>query len=116
MTKGNQGYQSRNVRRTVAPKVEPRAKAVREQRVGQIGTAMGDHVTNKDSTGYRPGPLYRGAGYNAPYGITDPVKAVGVGGGRVNYGQSGSQGCHGQPASGNPPPRGELFPGWPAKK
>jgi hypothetical protein len=100
----NQGIRSRNVRHTTAPKVEPRAKRVREQRVGQIGTMMGDHVTNKDSTGYRPGPLYGGRGYNAPYGITDPVKAVGVGGGRTLYGQSGSQGCHGQPAAGNPPP------------
>jgi hypothetical protein len=85
-----------------APKVEPRAKAIREQRVGQLGNMMGDHVTNRDSTGYRPGPLYSGKGYNAPYGITDPVKAVGVGGGRTIY-KTGSQ-CQTGTNPGNPRP------------
>jgi hypothetical protein len=65
---------------------------------------QGDHITHgKSSTGYRGEDLVRGKGY-MPVGPTDNVKAVGVGGGRTNYGQSGSQGCHGQPAPGNPTP------------
>jgi hypothetical protein len=38
----------------------------------------------------------------------------GCGTGRTLYGQAGSQGTHGTPDRGNPPPTGELFPGWPA--
>jgi hypothetical protein len=39
----------------------------------------------------------------------------GVGGSRTIY-KTGVQSQHGAPAPGNPPPKGELFPGWPAKK
>jgi hypothetical protein len=94
----NQGIKSKNVSHRSAPKVEPSSRAVREQRVGQIGTMMGDHVTNRDSTGYRPGPLYGGKGYNNPVGPTS-MALSGPGAGREVL-RSGGQGTHGAPAQG----------------
>jgi hypothetical protein len=99
------GLHSRTVKHTTAPKVEPRARAINPSAVNQLGNFVGDHVTNRDSTGYRGEPLVRGPGYNAPLGITDPVKAVGVGGGRTIY-KTGYQDQHGRPAPGNPPAQG----------
>jgi hypothetical protein len=37
-----------------------------------------------------------------------------VGGSRTVYSR-GTQGVQGNPASGNPPSRGDLFPGWERK-
>jgi hypothetical protein len=87
-----------------APKAEPRARSINPSAVAQLGTHVGDKVTHvKGSTGYRGEPLVRGSGYSPPQGPTDNVAACGVGGGRTLYGQSGSQGMHGQPAPGNAP-------------
>ena len=96
------GYRMNKHVESRAPKAEPRANRVREPAVGQIGGSYGDHVTNKGETGWRPGSLYGGRGYEPPGMISDPVKAVGVGGGRTIY-KSGFQDQHGQPAQGNPP-------------
>jgi hypothetical protein len=111
--KGNQGYQSRNVRHTSAPKVEPRAKRIREPAVAQIGGNYGDHTTNKGETGWRPKSIYGGAGYSNPVGPTN-MALSGPGAGRKLYGQSGSQGCHGTPAQGigRPSTKGQ----WPDSK
>ena len=81
MTKGNQGYQSRNVRHTSAPKVEPRSHRVREPAVAQIGGNYGDHVTRGGSTGWRPGSIYGGKGYSNPVGPTN-MALSGPGAGR----------------------------------
>lgn len=100
----NQGIKSRNVRHVSAPKMEPRAKAINPGGVNMLGNMVGDHITEgRRASKYRGEPLYRGPGYNAPLGITDPVKAVGVGGGRTIH-SCGSQGQQGAPAPGNPPP------------
>jgi len=87
-------------------KTEPKANAYRPQGVSQYGGMQGSHVTREGDSDYRGEPKRGGRGYEPPGMISDPVKAVGVGGGRTNYGQSGSQGCHGTPAQGNPPPAG----------
>jgi hypothetical protein len=108
------GLHSRNVRHTTAPKVEPRSHRVREPAVAQIGGNYGDHVTRGGSTGWRPGPLYGGKGYSNPVGPTN-MALSGPGAGRTLHGQSGSQGCHGQPAQGAkglPSTRGQ----WPDSK
>jgi hypothetical protein len=85
-----------------APKVEPRSKAVREPAVAQIGGSYGDHITNRSSTGWRPGPLYGGEGYNNPVGPTN-MALSGPGSGRKIY-ASGSQGVQGSVNPGNPRP------------
>ena len=101
MTKGNQGYQSRNVRHTSAPKVEPRSHRVREPAVAQIGGNYGGHVTRGGSTGWRPGPLYGGKGYSNPVGPTN-MALSGPGAGREVM-RSGGQGQHGAANPGNAP-------------
>jgi hypothetical protein len=92
------------------------AKAQSPAAVNQLGGHVGSHVTNRGDTGYRGEHLVRGPGYNPAPGYGNAV-ALNVGGGGPGkgykqYGQAGSQGCHGTPAQGNPPPAGELFPGW----
>jgi hypothetical protein len=73
-----------------APKVEPRAYGKSPGGVAQLGAHIGNHVTSTVNTNYKGEALQRGPGYNAPGMITDPVKAVGVGGGRTIY-KTGSQ-------------------------
>ena len=84
-------------------KTEPRANAYNPGGVAQYGQMQGSHITHEKESSYRGDPERSGRGYEPPGMISDPVKAVGVGGGRTNYGQSGSQGMHGQPAQGNAP-------------
>lgn len=96
------GIGSNKVTHRSAPKAEPRPRAINPSSVAQLGALVGDHVTNKASTGYRGEELVRGKGYSGPVGPTDNVKAVGVGGGRTTY-HCGTQDQHGAPASGNPP-------------
>jgi hypothetical protein len=86
-----------------APKVEPRAHEVRPGGAGQLGNQQGSHTTNRTDSNYRGEKLYGGRGYEPPGMISDPVKAVGVGGGR-NVMRTGSQGTHGSVSPGNPPP------------
>ena len=87
----DQGIRSKHVTHRTAPKQEPRAKRIREPAVAQIGGSYGDHVTNTKGpgTGWRPGPLYRGAGYNNPVGPTN-MALSGPGAGRTVM-KSGSQ-------------------------
>ena len=110
-TSGNQkggGYGSRqHVEKPV--RTGSGSKSTRPAGVSQIGYMVGDHSTN------RPGSTeYRGEKLHSPERNFQPVKFgnevalnVGKGGcgtGRTLYGQAGSQGTHGQPASGNPRP------------
>jgi hypothetical protein len=55
---------------------------------------QGSHVTRGEESSYRGDPFYRGRGYEPPGMISDPVKAVGVGGGRTIY-KTGSQDQYG---------------------
>jgi hypothetical protein len=71
-------------------KTEPRANAYRPQGVSQWGQMQGTHVTRTGETPYRGEPKRGGKGYEPPGMISDPVKAVGVGGGRTIY-KTGSQ-------------------------
>ena len=74
-----------------APKSEPRANAINPSWVAQRGALVGNHATN------------------TRYGITDPVKAVGVGGGRTVH-SSGSQGQYGtNPGNPRPNPRRDAL-------
>src|SRR6516165_10113546 len=78
--------------------------------VAQLGNAIGDHITNRPgSSGYRGEPLHGPAARNFQPTLFGNAKALdvgqgGCGTGRTLYGQAGSQGTHGQPAAGNPPP------------
>jgi hypothetical protein len=74
------GLYSKNTRHVDAPKAEPKPHAISKDAVTQIGI----------STAYPKDSLVRGKGYQQPQGPSDPVKAVGVGGGRTCY-PSGSQ-------------------------
>jgi hypothetical protein len=83
------GLHSRVVRHTIAPKVEPRPHARNPARVAQYGALVGDHITNKSSTGYRGDPDFTRKGYTPPVGPTS-FNNVGPGGGRTVM-KSGSQ-------------------------
>jgi hypothetical protein len=103
------GPKSRNI-------VEPRVRtgtgshSARPAGVAQLGQKQGSHTTNQ-----RTESDYRGERLHNPSKDFQPVKFgnevalnVGKGGcgtGRTLYGQAGSQGMHGQPASGNPQPQ-----------
>lgn len=95
------------------------AKGINPGHVAQTGTALGNRAMEKQ-TSYRGEPKFTaGPTFGAvPLGneVARNVGAGGVGTGRTLYGQAGTQGCHGKPDPGNPPPAGELFPGWPAMK
>jgi hypothetical protein len=95
------GYGSRNVRHVTASKVEPRAYARNPGAVGQYGQSQGSHVTRGDESGYRGEPDLMRRGYNNPVGPTN-MALSGPGAGREVM-RTGGQGCHGQPATGNPP-------------
>jgi hypothetical protein len=84
------GYGSRPVSHRNAGKTEPRANAYRPQGVSQWGQAQGTHITHDGESPYRGEPKRGGRGYEPPGMISDPVKAVGVGGGRTIY-KTGSQ-------------------------
>ena len=108
------GLHSRVVKHTRAPKVEPRSRAQNPSAVAQLGEHVGDHVTNRGSTGYRGEPLVRGAGYNTPVGPTN-MALQGPGAGKNAIMPAGGQGCHGQPAQGAeglPSTKGQ----WPDKR
>jgi hypothetical protein len=98
------GYRTNKHSDTRAPKVEPKAYAKRPAGSAGIGTMYGDHSTHRgSSTGFKGEKLAGGRGYEPPGMISDPVKAVGVGGGRKVYG-SGSQSQYG--SGGAPKPAG----------
>jgi len=84
-------------------KTEPRANAYRPQGVSQLGGMQGTHRTNGTESSYRGEPKRGGRGYEPPGMITDPVKAVGVGGGRTIH-ACGSQGLQGSVNPGSPRP------------
>jgi hypothetical protein len=100
------GHGSRNV--TERPvRTGAGAKAAHLGGVSQLGNKIGDHLTDKSSTGYRGEPLYAGRGCNPTKYGNEIAKNVGAGGpgkGRTLYGQSGSQGTHGATNPGNPRP------------
>jgi len=88
---------------------------IRHAGVAQIGQRQGNHITNQGATTYGGiNPFGAGQGYPSELGnkVALNVGAGGPGKGRTLHGQAGSQGCHGEVARGNPPPSGELFPGW----
>jgi hypothetical protein len=105
--KGNQGISSKNL---VHPKVRTGtgSRGTHPGGVAQLGQHTGDHTTNRPgSTGYRGEPPHNNRNFNpVKYGneLATNVGRGGPGTGRTLYGQAGSQGCHGQPAAGNPPP------------
>jgi hypothetical protein len=96
------GLHSRVVKHTTAPKTEPRARGQNPSAVAQLGAHVGDHVTNRGSTGYKGEQLVRGAGYNAPVGPTSLSNNGPKGEGRQVH-SCGSQGQWGNPAPGNAP-------------
>jgi hypothetical protein len=116
---GGGGYRSRNI-------VEPRVRtgsgprSARPAGVSQIGGAQGSHVTalGGSDTGYRGERLHNERTFQpVKFGneLATNVGRGGPGAGRTLYGQSGMQGCHGQPAqgaSGLPSTRGQ----WPDSK
>lgn len=94
------GIGSNKVTHRQAPKVEPRPHARNPASVAQYGALVGDHITNKSSTGYRGDPDFTRKGYATPVGPTS-FSNTGPGGGRTVM-RSGAQGCHGKPDAGMP--------------
>ena len=75
-------------------KTEPRANAYRPQGISQLGNMQGTHRTNGTESSYRGEEKRGGRGYEPPGMISNPVSAVGVGGGRTIY-RTGSQDQYG---------------------
>jgi hypothetical protein len=79
--------------------------------VNMLGAMQGNKVTSqRGTTSYTGEPLHGGRSFNpVPFGnsVALNVGEGGPGKGRTLHGQSGSQGCHGSPASGNPPPNAQ---------
>src|SRR6516165_9635044 len=73
-------------------KTEPKPHARNPARVAQYGQMQGSHITHGKESSYRGEPDFTRSGYATPVGISDPVKAVGVGGGREVM-KSGQQSC-----------------------
>lgn len=63
-----QGQASRNVREST--KVEPKANAINPRAVGQIGTTLGNHITERGET-MSPDKvaerMHKGRGFQAPH-------------------------------------------------
>jgi hypothetical protein len=74
------GLHSKQTVHKQAPKIEPRPHSINPKAVAEIGA----------SQYWGQQELRDGKGYATPVGISDPVAAVGVGGGRTIY-KSGSQ-------------------------
>jgi hypothetical protein len=94
------------------------SRGTRPSGAAGIGQSYGSHITNKSDTGYR-GPKFHDDKSFQPVKFGNElalnVKGGGPGAGRTLYGQSGLQGCHGQPAQGAeglPSTRGQ----WPDSK
>jgi hypothetical protein len=86
----------------------------------QLGSSVGNHTTGDGgrTTNYRGDPWTDGrvpAGGNQRLGNQVAASTVARPGGSRQVMKSGGQGMHGSAAPGDPPPKGELFPGWPAK-
>jgi len=118
MAKGNRpagGIGSRVVTKQAVRTGQP-ARGVNPGRVAQHGLALGNKAT--DST-KRLNPVEPKFTQSPPSVKLGNEVAKNVGGGGPGAGRtvmrSGAQGTHGPVAPGNPPPAGELFPGWPAK-
>jgi hypothetical protein len=109
------GIKSRQHVETKVKTGAPRER-IRHSGVAQIGQRVGNHVTNQGATGYGGiNPFGAGQGYPSRLGneLALNVGGGGPGKGYKQYGQSGSQGCHGTPAKGDPMPKAkELWPGW----
>jgi hypothetical protein len=96
------------------------AREMRPQGVSQIGSSMGNRVTN--SGRILPGAVEPVRGKALPAGLSVPlgnqvatnVGRGGPGAGRVLYGKSGTQSQHGPVNPGLPRPGagGEIFPGF----
>jgi hypothetical protein len=90
------------------PKTEPLAKAITPGRADMQGQALT----------FNPGPLYSGKGFNSTKAGQPNSMVSGPGGGRVLYGQGGTQGTHGAVNRGegpNNPPRDILSEFGPEK-
>jgi len=79
--------------------------------VNMLGAMQGNKVTSqKGTTPYTGEKLHGGRSFQpVPFGnaVALNVGGGGVGKGRTLHGQAGSQGCHGSPAPGNPPPNAQ---------
>ena len=80
------------------------SKSTRPAGVAMFGQMQGSHTTNRRTeSDYRGERLHNDKSFQpVPFGnaVALNVKGGGPGTGRTLYGQSGSQGCHGQPAQG----------------
>ena len=83
------------------------SKGTRPAGVAMFGQMQGTHTTNRRTeSDYRGERLHNDKSFQpVPFGnaVALNVGKGGPGAGRTLYGQSGSQGCHGQPAAGNAP-------------
>jgi hypothetical protein len=87
------------------------AKGPTPGRVSQLGNLVGDHVTNKGSTGYRGEAGFGPAPHNAGQRLGNEVAAstaAGPGGSRQVF-RSGAQGQHGPINPGQPTPARDIL-------
>jgi hypothetical protein len=97
------GLHSNKVLHRPHGKTEPIANKYRPQGVSQWGQMQGSHATHSTDSNYRGEAKRGGRGYEPPGMISNPVTAVGVGGGRTIY-KTGTQGVQGSTNPGSPRP------------
>jgi hypothetical protein len=126
MAKGNKvagGLGSRVVRHVGYVNGRP-ATEIRPAGVAQFGSNLGNKSTDGskkltkavEPVHGKPRPEGSPGGVKLGNELAANVGKGGPGAGYVQYGQAGTNCQTGPAAPGNPPPKGELFPGWPTKQ
>jgi hypothetical protein len=115
-SKAGGGINSRNVK-SVSVRTGSAARAQSPRGVSQIGQNLGNHSTDNSGKKLTKSvePVRGAAISSVKLGNEVAASTVCGPGGSRTVMRSGGQGMHGAPAQGNPPPAGELFPGWPSK-
>jgi hypothetical protein len=87
---------------------------------GASQNAYGNHSDSPSKTSNYPGEPVRQGVVGGPgsqeLGNSVATRTVCGPGGSRSVMPAGGQGQHGPANPGSPPPKGELFPGWPAKR
>ena len=120
MAKGNRPAGGIGSRVNVSPpsRTGQPARGVNPGHVAQHGVALGNKAMNDPKRLNPAEPKFTQAPVSGGVKLgnqTSKEAGMGPGAGRTVM-RSGMQGTHGPVAPGNPPPAGELFPGWPAKR
>jgi hypothetical protein len=94
------------------------SKGINPGRVSQVGVSLGNHITEGGARKLNPvTPAYTQTPNFAPkFGNEVALNSKSAPGQGRTIHERGTQGTHGPVASGNPPPEGQIFPGFPGRR